>query len=227
MIKESRRCDNVMNGPSTCLMVLALSFIAISSSFAQCETLSQSELANLVVSYFPSGTTNNGENIQVVAYAVACAESSKQPCAYGDNGNSIGLWQINVPSHPECDPNQLTDPSYNAQSAVQISSGGENWRPWSAWKNGAYRQYITEAENALGVAPLDSVFTNGERVRATKNLNVRAEPGTSGSMITTMPEGSTGTILDGPVSAEGYTWWEISYDDGTTGWSASNWLEPA
>ena len=208
-------------------MIFALSFVAVSSSSAQCATLSQSELANLVENSFPSGTTNSGENIQVVAYAVACAESSKQPCVPGDNGDSIGLWQINVPSHPEYDKNQLTNPSYNANAALQISSNGKNWQWWTTWKNGAYKQYIPEAESALGVAPSGSPIVIGGTVRVTTGLNVRTEPGTSGSKITTMAAGSTGTVLDGPVSAEGYVWWRISYDDGTTGWSADNWLESA
>jgi hypothetical protein len=144
--------ENLKNGLIACLMIFALSFVAVSSSSAQCATLSQSELANLVENSFPSGTTNSGENIQVIAYAVACAESSKQPCVAGDNGDSIGLWQINVPSHSEYDPNQLTDPSYNANAAFQISSGGKNWKPWTTWNNGAYKQYIPEAESVLGVA---------------------------------------------------------------------------
>jgi len=223
--KKASGDENVKNCSITCLMIFALLFAAVSPSSAQCATLSQSELASLVENFFPSGTTNSGENIQVVAYAVACVESSKRPCVAGDNGASIGLWQINVPSHPECDPNQLTDPSYNAQSAAQISSGGKNWKPWSTWKNGAYEQYIPEAESALGVAPERSIILIGDKVRATTGLNVRTEPGTSGSKITTMAAGSTGTVLEGPVSAEGYTWWKIGYDDGTTGWSADNWLE--
>ena len=216
------------NGLITCLMIFALSFVAVSSSSAQCATLSQPELASLVKNSFPSETTNSGENIQVVAYAVACAESSKEPCVVGDNGDSIGLWQINTNkgAHPEYDKNQLTDPSYNANAALLISSGGKNWQPWSAWKNGAYKQYIPEAKSALGIGPSDdSEIHKGDTVRVTTGLNVRTEPGTSGSKITTMAAGSTGTVLEGPVSAEGYTWWRISYDDGTTGWSADNWLE--
>ena len=101
---------NLKDGLIACLMIFALSFVAVSSSSAQCATLSQSELASLVENSFPSGTTNSGENIQVVAYAVACAESSKEPCVAGDNGDSIGLWQINtnIGAHPEYDKNQLT-----------------------------------------------------------------------------------------------------------------------
>jgi hypothetical protein len=147
----------------------------------------------------------------------------------GDNGDSIGLWQINtnIGAHPEYDKNQLTSPTYNAQAACTISSNGKNWNQWTAWTSGAYKQYIPEAESALGVAPSGSPIVIGGTVRVTTGLNVRTEPGTSGSKITTMAAGSTGTVLDGPVSAEGYTWWKISYDDGITGWSADNWLESA
>lgn len=141
------------------LIIFALSFVTISSSSEQCATLSQSELASLVEDSFPVGKTNSGENIQVVAYAVACAESSKMPCVIGDSGNSIGLWQIYVPSHPEYDKNRLTEPSYNAQAAAKISSGGRNWEAWSAWKNGEYTIYIPEAESALGVTLNQSTLT--------------------------------------------------------------------
>ncbi len=41
-----------------------------------------------------------------------------------------------------------------------------------------------------------------------------------------MIKGSVGTVVDGqPVLKEEYNWWNISYDSGTTGWSADNWLE--
>ncbi len=74
---------------------------------AQCKYVSKSELASLVKSNFPSGTTNGGEDIWVVAYAVACAESSKYTCAENLNlpkEDSIGLWQINLVAHPGRDP---------------------------------------------------------------------------------------------------------------------------
>jgi hypothetical protein len=134
-------------------MIFVLLFVAITSSSAKtvCKTLSESELASWVKNYFPSGTTSSGENIWVVAYAVACVESSKYTCAIGDNGGSIGLWQISLRWHPEYDKIKLTNPEYNAKAACQISSNGKNWQPWSTYNNGAYKSYIQEAKAALGV----------------------------------------------------------------------------
>lgn len=48
----------------------------------------------------------------------------------------------------------------------------------------------------------------------------------------TASDGSNGKIISGPQTADSYTWWEINWDNGsgdcpngTTGWSAQNWLE--
>lgn len=78
-----------------------------------------------------------------LAAAVAMAESGGNPNAMGDAqfGGSVGLWQINLPSHPNYDPARLTDPVYNAQAAYAISSGGTNWQPWTTYRTGAYQQY--------------------------------------------------------------------------------------
>jgi hypothetical protein len=36
--------------------------------------------------------------------------------------------------------------------------------------------------------------------------------------------GSGATIVSGPASADGYTWYEVETDDGTTGWVAGEYL---
>lgn len=64
-------------------------------------------------------------------------------------------------------------------------------------------------------------------VRATDNLNVRTGPGLSFSLADTMLRGNKGVVLAGPIGADGYNWWKISYDIGVTGWSADEWLELA
>jgi len=104
----------------------------------------------------------------------------------------------------------------------------ENWldsAPEYEEQEPAYEEPSYEEEEDEGLAY--SKFVIGERVRVTSGLNVRTNPGTSGSKISTMAAGSTGTVLEGPISADGYTWWRISYADGTTGWSADDWLESA
>ncbi len=69
-------------------------------------------------------------------------------------------------------------------------------------------------------------FQNGDRVRATENLYIRSGPGTSNSVVSLLPSGSTGTVVDGPRTGSGYTWWRLETSQGT-GWSAEDWLVKA
>ncbi|NDJ78417.1 MAG: hypothetical protein GYB65_19380 [Chloroflexi bacterium] len=60
--------------------------------------------------------------------------------------------------------------------------------------------------------------------------NMRATPGTAGDMVVQILPGEPFPVVDGPVCADGYAWWQVQYG-GTTGWTAegdssSYWLEP-
>jgi Lysozyme like domain len=70
-----------------------------------------------------------------IAAAVAMAESAGKPDAVGDVtlGRSIGLWQVNLPAHPEYSEAELYDPTVNARAAYAISRGGTWWHPWSTY----------------------------------------------------------------------------------------------
>lgn len=72
-------------------------------------------------------------------------------------------------------------------------------------------------------------FKIGDRCSATTPLKIRDGPGTAYSQIDTAYSGYEGTIVDGPVDSDGYTWWKVDYDSASTGWSAqgSDWLVPA
>ena len=154
------------------LLVLLLTVSAVSAQCWSSGPLSDNVLALLVQNSFPAGTISaTGENIQAVAFAVAKAESAGNPSACSDCGiskcrdndnpsnSSIGLWQINLRSHPEYDRESLFAPNYNAHSALQISSNGQNWTPWRTYKNKAYQSYLGEAIQALGLetTPLASI----------------------------------------------------------------------
>jgi hypothetical protein len=84
-----------------------------------------------------------------IAVAIAFAESSGDANAVGDNGNSYGLWQINVvPNHPEyqsqVDDGSIFDPQTNANDAFAIySAAGNSFSPWTTFKTGAYQQYLS------------------------------------------------------------------------------------
>ncbi len=62
-------------------------------------------------------------------------------------------------------------------------------------------------------------------------LSVRDKPSVSGSKkLTVLPDGTKAHVVDGPVTADGYTWWKLdrfdSKNPATTGWSVSNFLTP-
>lgn len=55
-------------------------------------------------------------------------------------------------------------------------------------------------------------------------LNVRPEPTFSFYILGTQPTGAKGVVIGGPVSAGGYSWWNIHYYSGVRGWSAGKYL---
>jgi len=77
-----------------------------------------------------------------LAAAVAMGESGGKVDNVGDNGDSLGLWQINIPAHPEVDKARLFDAEYNARAALAISHGGVDWTPWTVYRTGAYRAHM-------------------------------------------------------------------------------------
>lgn len=101
--------------------------------------LSAAEIAQVA-----RGAGFTGDNL-ATAVAVALAESSGRTSAVSPTGCCHGLWQINVNVHPYT-KTQMQDPAQNAAAAWKISNSGTNWKPWSAYNNGAYLLYLTEAK---------------------------------------------------------------------------------
>jgi len=81
-----------------------------------------------------------------VAAAIAMAESSGDPRAVGVNrkprSRDRGLFQINDRWHPEVSDRCAFDARCNAEAAYEISKGGRDWRQWSTWHNGAYKEFL-------------------------------------------------------------------------------------
>ena len=71
--------------------------------------------------------------------------------------------------------------------------------------------------------PASGKFAIGDAVRVTESLNLRSSASTGGGVITVLPAGTTGTVLEGPATGSGYTWWRIQTSLGT-GWAAQDWL---
>lgn len=79
-----------------------------------------------------------------LASAIAFAESGGVPNAVlrNDREYSVGLWQINTRVHPYS-PADMSDPVKNAWVAYVISKAGTDWSPWSTFKNGSYKKFLT------------------------------------------------------------------------------------
>lgn len=63
-----------------------------------------------------------------------------------------------------------------------------------------------------------SLFSIGNRILTTANLNVRSTPSTYARKIGTQPKGVAGSIVGGPLSANGYIWWNVNFDSNADGW---------
>ena len=92
-------------------------------------------------------------NELITAVAAAIGESGGNERARGDGGDSWGLWQINLPSHPEyrSNPEQLYNPRTNADAAYKIYvAAGRSFEPFHAWSHadGARKAVLTSL--ALG-----------------------------------------------------------------------------
>ncbi len=71
----------------------------------------------------------------------------------------------------------------------------------------------------------------GDRIAATANVNVRTLPGVDGEKVGTAAVGAQGTVIAGPAkmvdgvittmpAADSFSFWQIKYDNGLTGWSS-------
>ena len=79
--------------------------------------------------------------------------------------------------------------------------------------------------------PEGTIGVNGYvQVSSASGLVVRAEPSTSGARVTVMPNGTKAKVIDGPVEANGYTWWKVTafnpQNPAQEGWCAQTFLKP-
>jgi hypothetical protein len=143
--------------PLGLVAILALAVLAIPAPAMAAADTSSSAAADLCAKV-ASRAGFSGDRL-VTAIAVGMAESSCRPDAYLSNGptkgcpngsTDRGLWQINSCWHPSVSKSCAYDAQCNANAAYRISSGGANWKPWVAYTNGRYKNYLDEARAAVG-----------------------------------------------------------------------------
>lgn len=94
----------------------------------------------------------------------------------------------------------------NYQSIKDIWFKGETL-DWSKFRDLSYEN--TEMKYKVG----DTIQFTGEQ-------NIRQGSGTSYPVISVAHIGDVATIIDGPRTADGYTWYDFGFDRGGTGWCA-------
>lgn len=70
------------------------------------------------------------------------------------------------------------------------------------------------------------------RVTAPAGLNYRDQPSSASQLLGQLGTGQIVNILDGPVSADDFTWWRVDDGEGRVGWAAdgdaeTQWLSPS
>jgi len=86
----------------------------------------------------------------------------------------------------------------------------------TAWLGGAFS---ASAQNSAS-------FSENQTVITTDGINLRESASTSATVIQLVNEGTLGTIVSGPTSADNYTWYQVDFD-GVTGYAAGEFLEDA
>jgi hypothetical protein len=112
---------------------------------------------------------------------------------------------------------ELTKAKSEAEAAAKQSAG-------------AVANAAAGAASAAGAAAAQA--TGGLKIGATawvqneegKNLRRRSSPGLEASIVDGLAVGTQVTLLEGPVSDDGYTWWRIRTKDGREGWVAGEGL---
>jgi hypothetical protein len=91
---------------------------------------------------------------------------------------------------------------------------------------GGGNPYPPVARLAVGTHAMTSFTSSGDP------LVVREKPGYDGKFLTQLYNGTSFTVIEGPVKASGYLYWKVTTDDGkVTGWIAEGaydeyWTQP-
>jgi peptidoglycan hydrolase-like protein with peptidoglycan-binding domain len=67
-------------------------------------------------------------------------------------------------------------------------------------------------------------FLTGDRIKTTAKVTVRTTASSTSAPAGTQQKGSAGTVIGGPVQADGSPWWNINFDKGPDGWVQEQYL---
>ncbi|MFA6459290.1 MAG: SH3 domain-containing protein, partial [Candidatus Paceibacterota bacterium] len=119
-------------------------------------------------------------------------------------------------------------------TGVAVQASGYTWLPvkfdngLTGWAVSIYLTPVSSGTTVPVVIPVSTkttvIFKAEDRIKTTTIVNVRSLPGTSNSIRGKTTTNASGTVLSGPVSANGYSWYQVKMDGGLSGWMVGEYL---
>lgn len=179
-----------------------------------------------------------------VFQSVASLPMGAEISVYGADGTAYvyaveDIYRVNVYELGEADYDEILGPKSDAVLTI-ITCGGQfdgseylqrdiirarlvGTTPASA--NDDEREAEAASEDEVPAA--SSELAPGATATVnTDGVNVRSEPTTAASVVTQATLDASVTITGESQDADGYTWWPVEFEDGTTGWIAADFLTP-
>ncbi|CAA9551167.1 MAG: N-acetylmuramoyl-L-alanine amidase [uncultured Thermomicrobiales bacterium] len=105
-------------------------------------------------------------------------------------------------------------------TGAPTTADGYTWYP----VRGSYGSgFVANTVIAPSTAPPTGIVIGSTVAVSTDLLNMRSQPSTSGSIVAPLPNGTQGTVIGGPTTATGYTWWQITTNRGS-GWVVRDYI---
>ena len=164
----------------------------------------------------------------------AASTDSDESVAPADTGDTfVAGDQVVVAEGPL---NLRTAAGTSAPSAGSLPAGTEltiNTGPVAA--NGYNWYQVKSASGQTGWVIVDALqivpdaaaqFSTGDQVVVFDGpVNMRTAPGTSSSLVQSLPQDTLLTVTGGPSANGGYIWYQVQTADGVTGWVAADYLQ--
>lgn len=210
--------------------------------------LANNREGGIQLSSYSRYNTISGNNITDNPHGIELTSYSSYNIVLGNNitANSYGIWLQTSSSNSIYHNSFANIHQVYSTSAVNVwdygvFSGGNYWSDYTARYPDAEElddsgiwntPYVIDGNNQDNYPLLNPLtlilepkFRIGDWVQTMANLNVREGPGLGYTIIDTMSLGAVGQVVGGPVEADDFVWWNVSYNVGVRGWSAENWLE--
>ncbi len=188
----------------------------------------QSGLQSIIITYTP----DQAQTPTTPAPAASTPDTSSTPPSSSSGGSSYTPPVSSGGGSSSGGGGSYTPPVSSGGGGSSSGGGGSYTPPVSSGggsSSGGGGSYTPPSSGGSSVSsPSSSVgrITVGGEVRTSERVRVRSNASVTATPISVQSAGSSGTIIGGPVQADGYTWWQVRYNNNTTGWSVANYLTP-